>query len=343
MALLNKVQLKELLADNKIDEVLTALRQIAERFDDRQLLNDIIFQSSRYKEFRRQESLDTKSAEDLAIERANILDAILFLIDRIPEVAGASTQTPGSSKRGSILYKIPGTMALNSETECLVRIAFEEILLKEALEAADLESSVIRNNIRIGREMTVELVEPGGAENFKIIPANSDPRMFLDPDDYTEWLFFVTPLREGKHLLVLRVGILEIINETERRKELVFREEIEIVAASPAKSDVQKLEFRKADYAITLAAAEAKDGAAPPGEANAPPPAPAAEPIPQPARNMPQMSPTTTGGGNFPKWDTIQRDMKKMVETMPESKSKGVGCLPVLFFLVCMMVWMLIG
>ena len=52
----------------------------------------------------------------------------------------------------------------------------------------------------------------------------------MEKEEYTEWLFFVKPLREGQFPLLLRVSVVEKVGEKERVRDIVLEESVVIVA-----------------------------------------------------------------------------------------------------------------
>jgi len=144
-----------------------------------------------------------------------------------PTTAAAPSQ-PKRRKQGKILYHIPTTMQVQQWTRCVVRLAFEEILLKEELNVP-LEQSAIES-IRIGKVMQVMMEEGRNGENFEIDPISEQEQIIFE-DDFTEWLFDVKPLAEGTFRLVLKVILIQIVEGYgERKKEVVLEREVQTVA-----------------------------------------------------------------------------------------------------------------
>ncbi len=145
--------------------------------------------------------------------------------------ADTNTEEKPKSKHGKVLYHIPELMQVQQWTRCTVRLAWDEILLKENLKLPD-ESQVV-DDIRLGEVMQVCIEEGRESESFEIKSLSSTEQIIL-VDDYTEWLFDVKPEREGSFTLVLRVTLLQIIEGFgERKKDIVLERKVTTKALAP--------------------------------------------------------------------------------------------------------------
>jgi hypothetical protein len=150
-----------------------------------------------------------------------------------------------TAKRGNVLYQVPPVMEVEKETRCTVRIAFDEVQLLKDLEVTD--DTTIKS-IKVSNVMTVELVDPLGNEHFQIRSISS-AEQFIDKEDFTQWIFYVKPLKKGKHPLMIKVSVIEMVYGKERTREIVLEETIEVVAQVP---EQQETTFKSAGYSIAL-------------------------------------------------------------------------------------------
>ncbi len=134
-----------------------------------------------------------------------------------------------SKKRGELLYHIPDTMQQNRQTACRVRVAY---LLEKLMTDWESHDEDVQKNIRISEIMAVEMKNVGGEENFEI-SSESETVQFLEDEDFTEWLFYVRPLREGEYPLLIKVSIIEVIGGEKVKKDVVIEEKV-IVATKAA-------------------------------------------------------------------------------------------------------------
>lgn len=142
--------------------------------------------------------------------------------------------TPAQPARGGLLYSIPGVMEVGQESRCEVRIAFDKAAL---LVDFDTSKEHAVRDIRVSNLMQVELMDPalGGVTAFAVRTISS-AEQFIDPADYTQWIFYVKALLEGVHPLTLKVTVIEVVDGKERRKEIVLEENVEVksrIAAEP--------------------------------------------------------------------------------------------------------------
>lgn len=138
---------------------------------------------------------------------------------------------------GSIYYDIADEMLLDELYRCIIRISVDKnILIKKSTQTR------IVDTIRISDVMVVDLIDTSVKENFLINTICSNEQI-IDDNNYTEWLFNVTPLILGKHPLILRVSIIQIINNIERKKQIVFEKEILVKATGIMKKQFGWREF----------------------------------------------------------------------------------------------------
>ena len=130
---------------------------------------------------------------------------------------------------GKVLYSIPREMKVQETADCLVRIA-RESLPDELFKPRNEEGPIEESRIRIGKMMTVSLVELPEKGYFDIIGLSTEEQP-IHPNDYTEWKFLVTPLKPGPARLFLRISIKELIDGFGERKKdaAVLEQEINVI------------------------------------------------------------------------------------------------------------------
>jgi hypothetical protein len=104
---------------------------------------------------------------------------------------------------------------------------------------------------RISNQMGVELIDASDQHPF-VIKTFNHAEQLVAPDTYTEWIFYITPLRAGKYPLILKVYIVELVNDEKLRRELVFRELVEVVTAQIAEKPARK-PMKSAGVSLVLA------------------------------------------------------------------------------------------
>ncbi|MCB9298151.1 MAG: hypothetical protein H6559_34270 [Lewinellaceae bacterium] len=153
------------------------------------------------------------SADTLSRKQSAFLDNLINFIDDLALedlYPGLHRKKEGrqkgrKSKTGSVLYAIPHKMEIEEEQKCTVRLAFDEsYLADEMFPGTDVSIRALR---RIGSRMEVEVVDPGAEPVFSVRTISS-PVQIVEEDDFTEWIYFVKPLKEGVHELWLKVIII---------------------------------------------------------------------------------------------------------------------------------------
>ncbi|MBK6903920.1 MAG: SUMF1/EgtB/PvdO family nonheme iron enzyme [Saprospirales bacterium] len=168
------------------------------------------------------------SQEDLDVKYNQLRERFLILLESLEDSDLESAAGGKEPKHGSLLYQIPGRMELEKEARCRVRIAYDEAALLENIE---LTRDTRIKDVRIAEVMEVELIDPAENPAFSIRTFNRTEQ-FIEREEYTEWLFFVKPLREGQFPLLLRVSVIEKVGEKERVRDIVLEETVVIVAES---------------------------------------------------------------------------------------------------------------
>lgn len=230
-----KQQLRELLPLG-LDVLLKRLKE--QLPENSPAYRDLLLLEGRYRDLNRQLIRATISTEAANIAFNRLREEVLNYIDHLQAadlVANATTDIEGP-KQGKLSYHIPTQMVTQREERCRVRIAFTEQQLRENW-PSNVSMRIIKP-IRIGEVMSADLIDPSGEPAFTI-RSFSEEVQFVDPYGYTEWLFFVMPLREGKHSLFLRVCLVEMRYGKEYRREITFEEQI---AISSTPSEVAPVE-----------------------------------------------------------------------------------------------------
>ena len=187
--------------------------------------------------------------EELQLTYENLRKDLLKLVISLQNSALHNTtdtalSTDGRATRGHVLYQVPGTMQLQKESKCIIRVAFsDEVIVKNITLTAETQIK----DIRVSDLMCVDLLDTNQSETFSIRTFNQKEQ-FVDKDDYTEWLFFVKPLKEGVYPITIKVAVIETVRGREACREIVLEEKIEIVTTQPA-TDLEPA-FKPADYSF---------------------------------------------------------------------------------------------
>ncbi len=231
-----------------VEAALEYLEQVLNHESDR--YNDYIQVKSRYNSLQRELLLGVIDHSTYDISRNNISKALLLLAeeltenDLIPEGGAPKEQ---DDKHGEILYHVPELMQLNHEEKCTVRIAF---VLEQLLRDWEQTAVDVTKSIRVSEIMAVSLFNIDENDPPFSIRTLSETVQFLDKDDFTEWIFYVKPIKTGRFPLVLRVSVIEMINNKEYKKDIVLEEEITV--QSEEVPPVAKAQFKSAGTDITL-------------------------------------------------------------------------------------------
>ena len=251
-----KRTLRQLLPDEGPSAVIAALKKV---LPENAAKFSALFQlETRLNMANRDKIRGVLSQEQLELAYNRIASDLMDLLDGLEEPdfspAGAAAKT------GSILYKIPHTMQVNQEKRCIVRLAFEEDAIIRNIELVD----AVLQPIRVAEVMEVDLVDPNEEPAFSIRQINS-AEQFIEKGDFTEWVFFVKPLRTGELPLALRVSVLEVVAGRDRKKEIVLEETIHVVAEPDNDGFEETTTFKNIGYSVSYSTG-AETGAPPAAE-----------------------------------------------------------------------------
>ncbi len=212
--------------------------------------NDVILLESRYRELNQNLLRGLVNNEDAQIEFNNLRENILFFITDLKEgdfTKKSAAQATSGPKKGKILYRVPDQMQVQKEVKCIVRVAFNEVILMQDLEKISDDSI---KDVRIAEVMSAQLVDPNEQKAFNI-RTFSEGVQFVDEADFTEWLFYVRPLLEGTYPLLLKICVIEIVDGLERKREVVLEEVVQVTATEPRTESEGT--FTTANYQVQLA------------------------------------------------------------------------------------------
>ena len=189
-----------------VEVALEYLETVLDHNSDR--YNDYIQIKSRYNSLQRELLLGVLDHSTYDISRNNISKALLLLAEEISEkdlIPEGGVKEEKEDKHGEVLYHVPDLMQLNHEEKCTVRIAFEADQLFRDWEKTDVD---VVKSIRVSEIMAVSMLNVDETDPPFAIRTLSETVQFLDKDDFTEWLFYVKPIRMGKFPLILRVSVI---------------------------------------------------------------------------------------------------------------------------------------
>ncbi len=231
--------------------------------------NQLLLIESQHNTADSQRLMNLITNEEVQVAYNLMTAAFLALVDKLeigdfnPDLVTAESpkdattdEPPGPAKElkkkeGHVAYRIPGKMQVNQNSRCIIRVSWDELLLKENLKQ-DVYTRI--EAMQVSNVMQVGLEDFSGDDVFQIRPIN-DAEQFIVEDEVTKWLFNVKPLIEGTHTLTLKVAVIEPINGKERKREIVLEENIEIITEDQAKvtEDTAPKEDEESEFKPLLA------------------------------------------------------------------------------------------
>lgn len=193
-----------------------------------ELMNELLLLQAQYTESRSEERKRAIAPAELRQISNQINASVLSLIDDIHE---EDLREKIVQKEGVLLYHIPSVMQAHETSRCIARLAIEEAIARQGLPGgmqADTEP------VAISEVMQVELISirPGA---FEILAPSQE--QFLKKEQYTEWVFYVTPQQTGKQQLLLKVSAIQRVRDKEVKRDIVLEKTVEITAEPAAKEE----------------------------------------------------------------------------------------------------------
>jgi hypothetical protein len=222
---------RELVTASKLKEALDMLLTFLKSFGNDDLHNNTILLSSQFN--RVKEDFTAKGiidyTDDYSVELNRITKGILETI--LPELNKPLPNKPDAStfgkevlyKEGKLMHNISSEMTLGVKSRCTIRIAPDELKLMRDFEKTD---STHIQNIALAEVMAVTL--RCDEDDAFAIEALDEATQKINFDDYTQWLYFITPLMEGFHSVLLKISVVEMINGKEVTRQVVLEKKIEI-------------------------------------------------------------------------------------------------------------------
>jgi Effector-associated domain 11 len=141
------------------------------------------------------------------------------------------------AKKGAILIHIPEKMELNKETNCVIRIGYDEELLKKE----SFENATIMTDIELEGDISLDLFDNSNTPAFEI-EGESQRQQTIPKDGFVEWVFEVQPLREKNPVLTLKIQGENKIEGEKGKPDILTERLIEVIKAEEGKRAVVNVE-----------------------------------------------------------------------------------------------------
>ena len=221
-----KYRIESLVRKAELDAAFELLNEQKELLSA-ELRTELLLLEARYNQLQKDKIQNQINTADYTVGLSNLSKGLLYILDQ-EFIAGvnspAERSASGKRKEGFILHDIPRKMPLNTITKVVVRLADEEFDLLEDFEKT-IDTKI--ESVRVSDVMEVHL-EAEDPSAFDVRSSSGD-QQFLESDTYTEWIFKVRPLKVGAHILELKVVVLELVNNKERRRSAVLERSVQVV------------------------------------------------------------------------------------------------------------------
>jgi hypothetical protein len=124
---------------------------------------------------------------------------------------------------GYLTYYIPDTMKVGTEYKVQLRISKHNTVEFHY----NMDTNSVKKQIRVGSSMETKLIDVDNV--FQIITTDTPVQTIENDSSYTEWTWYITPQKGGRHLLKLVVTI----KEDNLTKDIPVYEDKIYIQASP--------------------------------------------------------------------------------------------------------------
>lgn len=237
-----KKDLKKVLEQTTLRETFRTIKQCLR--NNSPARNDLTLLEGRLRDLNSKDIRGTLSFGEYTQEENRIRDAILRFIDYLPEEEFNLGKRNERKKpvikyrMGKVRYFLPNKMQIGRELECEVKISVEDDLLEKAPQSV---GSLHQRHISVSDSMYVTLT--GRSNSPFEIEALNDEIQLVTNSGNTSWTFFVKPLSEGIHLLLLKVAMGKLEQGIFVKKEEVLREKVQVVSESVEYNDAIQQEL----------------------------------------------------------------------------------------------------
>jgi len=127
---------------------------------------------------------------------------------------------------GYITYYIPDTMKVGLKYKIQLRISKHNTVEFHM----NMDTNSVKKQIRVGSTMETKLIDVDNV--FEINTTNTPIQTVENDSSYTEWVWYLTPQKGGRHLLKLVV----VIKENDLTKDIPVYEDKVFIQSSPVYS-----------------------------------------------------------------------------------------------------------
>ncbi len=223
-------EIQQKVRETLVDDLAAAIKYLQSQLHERSPKQDELFLLlGRFNDARRIERQGTSDADEIRRIDSQVRRDLLSIVSTLTPADFTAPKSNADIRQGHLLYRIPHLMPLAAETRCIVRIALDAEVARENI---PLDTHTVEKTLKkFSKSMQVELSDPSGGRNFSIRPDSRCVQTIdLDAEEYTEWRFYVTPLRAGQFMIEVKVAVIELVDGEKEIRERVLEEEIQIVA-----------------------------------------------------------------------------------------------------------------
>ncbi len=182
-----------------------------------ELIGDVIQLRRQYSTIQNAKLASTLMYDQIKVLEAQLTDAITIFLSKLRDYETNAAVRAERSGQGMLMHNIPQRMPMGLPTRCTIRIgAIKEALMK----GMEQEQFAKVEQIKVSKLMEVQLLaEQQDAFDIKTVNRSEQE---VDFDNYAQWRYDVTPLRQGQFSLTLKISTVKYIDGKDRYAEDVY-------------------------------------------------------------------------------------------------------------------------
>lgn len=182
-----------------------------------EIIGDIIQLRRQFSTIQSAKLAQTLMYDQIRVLEGQLTDSIIIFLGKLRDYETNTAVRAERSGQGMLMHNIPQRMPMGLPTRCTIRIgAIKEALMKDM----EKEEFAKVEEIKVSKLMEVQLLsEQQDAFDIKTVNRSEQE---IDFDNFAQWRYDVTPLRQGQFSLTLKISTVKYIDGKDRYAEDVY-------------------------------------------------------------------------------------------------------------------------
>ncbi|MBK9014079.1 MAG: hypothetical protein IPM82_08290 [Saprospiraceae bacterium] len=209
----------ELLADGQLEKAvkLVDIYVFEKHTQSNELIGDVIQLRRQFSSIQNAKLGHTLLYDQISVLEGQLTDSITIFLAKLRDYETNAAVRAERSGHGLLMHNIPQRMPMGLPTRCTIRIGAVVDALMKGMEK---EAFAKVEEIKVSKLMEVQLLSDE-KDAFDIKTVNRSEQE-VDFDNFAQWRYDVTPLRQGQFSLTLKISTVKYIDGKDRYAEEVY-------------------------------------------------------------------------------------------------------------------------